>query len=137
MPIDYSKYPPNWKTEIRPRILARANNCCEQCGVENYKYIFRGFIDKREVYQDSDGKIFDAKTSEFLFKDEYANITPLSGNPDQKAIRVVLTVAHLDHDETNWEVKDDRLKAMCQKCHLTYDALEKYRRNKQKRNPKR
>lgn len=23
MPIDYSKYPPNWKTEIVPRILNR------------------------------------------------------------------------------------------------------------------
>ena len=25
VPIDYKKYPPNWKTEIRPRILERAN----------------------------------------------------------------------------------------------------------------
>jgi hypothetical protein len=29
MPIDYSKYPPNWKSEIRPRIMNRANNTCE------------------------------------------------------------------------------------------------------------
>ncbi len=36
MPIDYKKYPPNWKTEVRPRILRRANNCCELCGIENY-----------------------------------------------------------------------------------------------------
>lgn len=37
MPINYSKYPPNLKTEIRPRILARANNCCEVagCGLRN------------------------------------------------------------------------------------------------------
>ena len=33
--------------------------------------------------------------------------------------KVVLTVAHLDHDETS----DDpaNLRAMCQRCHLTYD----------------
>ncbi len=37
MPIDYSKYPPNWKTEIVPAILKRANNKCEFCGVENGK----------------------------------------------------------------------------------------------------
>jgi hypothetical protein len=37
MPIDYSKYPPNWKSEIRPRILERACNCCEVCGSKNHK----------------------------------------------------------------------------------------------------
>jgi hypothetical protein len=26
MPIDYKKYPKNWKTEIRPAILERAKN---------------------------------------------------------------------------------------------------------------
>ncbi len=36
MPIDYSKYPDNWKTEIRPDILKRADNRCEWCGVDNY-----------------------------------------------------------------------------------------------------
>lgn len=34
--------------------------------------------------------------------------------------RVVLTVAHLDHDTTNNH--EANLKAMCQRCHLTYDA---------------
>lgn len=28
MPIDYSKYPPNWKTEIRPENLAAL---CQKC----------------------------------------------------------------------------------------------------------
>ena len=34
--------------------------------------------------------------------------------------RVVLTVAHLDHDPSNCELAN--LKAWCQRCHLTYDA---------------
>src|SRR5512137_1775768 len=34
--------------------------------------------------------------------------------------KVVLTVAHLDHNEQN--CADDNLKALCQRCHLTYDA---------------
>jgi hypothetical protein len=34
--------------------------------------------------------------------------------------RVVLTVAHLDHTPEN--CADDNLMAMCQRCHLTYDA---------------
>jgi 5-methylcytosine-specific restriction endonuclease McrA len=34
--------------------------------------------------------------------------------------RVVLTVAHLDHTPEHCEPTN--LKAMCQRCHLTYDA---------------
>lgn len=34
--------------------------------------------------------------------------------------RVVLTVAHLDHTPEN--VSPDNLRAMCQRCHLSYDA---------------
>ena len=50
--------------------------------------------------------------------------------PNPKKVKVVLTIAHLDHDETNLSVRDERLKAMCQLCHLRYDAKEKYRRIK-------
>jgi len=34
--------------------------------------------------------------------------------------RVVLTVAHLDHQPENCQM--DNLRALCQRCHLTYDA---------------
>lgn len=34
--------------------------------------------------------------------------------------KVILTVAHLDHQPENCE--DDNLMAMCQRCHLRYDA---------------
>ena len=46
---------------------------------------------------------------------------------------IVLTIAHLDHDEENHDVKDDRLKAMCQRCHLRYDVDEKKRRRFKKK----
>lgn len=38
--------------------------------------------------------------------------------------KVVLTIAHLDHDPTNNGTQGRRpnLRAMCQRCHLTYDA---------------
>lgn len=35
--------------------------------------------------------------------------------------RVVLTVAHLDQNGHEGEHQPDRLKAMCQGCHLAYD----------------
>ena len=36
MPIDYKKYPNNWKL-IRADILKRAGGCCELCGAKNYE----------------------------------------------------------------------------------------------------
>ena len=45
--------------------------------------------------------------------------------------RVVLTVSHhLDHQPENCD--DDNLRAMCQKCHLNYDA-EEHRRSRRER----
>lgn len=101
MPIDYKKYPKNWK-QIRERILKRAGNQCEckgECGLHK---------DRR----------CEEKNGEYA---KWANG------------KVVLTIAHLDHDEQNHNVKDERLKAMCQRCHLRYDVNEKKKRKKDKK----
>lgn len=37
--------------------------------------------------------------------------------------KVVLTIAHMDWDETNSE--DDNLKALCQRCHNKWDAPQR------------
>lgn len=122
MPIDYSKYPSVWKKEIVPRILKRAGNKCELCGLENkstvwavniYLRLQNGRYGYRRIW------VRDIRDAEKIEHLGYGHIKP---------IRVVLTVAHLDHDETNHNIKDERLKAMCQYCHLNYDAKEKYRR---------
>ena len=50
---------------------------------------------------------------------------------EENAIRVVLTVAHLDHNPENCE--DNNLKTLCQRCHNRYDAgHRKQTRNKKK-----
>ena len=115
MPINYNKYPPSWKTEIRPRILERAENKCECCGLENYSIV--------------DSYKLDGVTT-------WGNMTLFDFNHPPKKVKVVLTIAHLDHDEGNHDVKDDRLKAMCQLCHLRYDSAEKKRRRLIKNNLK-
>lgn len=119
MPIDYSKYPENWK-ELRAKVLKRANNKCEFCGLDNYLIGSRDLNRKFWTEQDiqSMGKIgrkhkFDAD------------------NP--KLFKIVLTTAHLDHDEENKKVKIQRLRALCQKCHLNYDAKERSLRACEKR----
>lgn len=117
MPCDYSKYPPNWKTEIRPSILRRAGDRCEQCGIKNYSMILRGEWCGRAVYQDGDGWIFDAANSDKIGGD-YLGEVDKTGR--RKMTKIVLTVAHLDHDTAN--NRPENLKALCQKCHLNYDS---------------
>jgi len=124
MPIDYSKYPPNWKTEIVPRILERANNCCENCAVDN------GAVLTSLAF-----KILDTRSGRYKMKrfwllgaGDIIRMKPFALAGETKEIKVVLTIAHLDHDEENHEVTDERLRAWCQYCHLNYDAEEKSRR---------
>lgn len=120
MPVYWKKYPLNWKSEIRPRILERDGNRCAFCLAENGEHIFRGYLDGREVYQYSTGAVHDAKTGELIEINYYAMIEALNGDINSKAIKVVLTIMHLDHDTTHNE--DDNLKAACQKCHLKHDS---------------
>lgn len=119
MPIDYSRYPPNWKTEIVPAVLHRANNCCEDCGLQNKQAVWA-----IKLWIKDDGRY---KLRSIWFRDERDAKRENSMYTVQKK-KVILTIAHLDHDETNHEVSLDRLKALCQLCHLRYDAKEKYRR---------
>lgn len=110
-PIKYSLYPKNWRTEIRPAILERANNCCEECGVANYS----------QGYRDKDGKFYEwsyvwdllERSGRDLFDDV------LSHCSEAKMIKIVLTVAHMDHCITNNDYSN--LKALCQRCHLRHD----------------
>jgi hypothetical protein len=83
VPCDYRRYPPNWKGEIRPAILARAGDRCE--GSPRYP-------DCRAANRQPH---------------------PVTGS------KVVLTVAHLDHDTSH--NAPSNLRALCQRCHLTYD----------------
>ena len=123
MPIDYKRYPANWLSEIRPRILAWANNKCENDGCD-FAHLEEVWAVKRK-----------GRTTGWYRDFDIANQQPKSREmkngkiiPNPKKVKVILTIAHLDHDETNVNVSDERLKAMCQLCHLRYDAKEKYRR---------
>ncbi len=120
MPIDYKKYPPNWKTEIVPFILKRDNNKCKFCGLKNGE-----IVKSLKIWTKNNGRY---KLKTFWFRDESDFIRASAIGRDEKDVKVVLTVAHLDHDETNHNVSMDRLAALCQFCHLNYDAKEKYRR---------
>lgn len=131
MPINYNDYPPNWKTEIRPRILERAGHRCELCGVKNHILILRGEWRGTAVYQDEDGWIYNASNSAKIGGD-YVGEVDITGR--RRMTKVVLTVAHLDHNPQN--CADENLKALCQACHLRHDHkhhMEKARRTRERK----
>ena len=129
MPIkDWSIYPPNWKTEIRPAILKRANHKCENCGVPNHAV---GFRDEQGAFNSTRGNIVHDLAGHGLsypslnhlpFQDA-REICEVCNDSDlgEKYIVIVLTIAHLDQDTTNNDFSN--LKALCQKCHLRHDAI--------------
>jgi len=124
MPVDYRKYPPNWRSEIVPRILKRAGDCCEFCDIENGINVYSASIESRNQVSGNWGY----RQFWFESKKEMGRVKDMIKS--SKIIKVVLTIAHLDHDESNHKVSDDRLKALCQYCHLNYDIREKVKRKK-------
>lgn len=133
MPIDYKKYPENWLSKIRPRIMERAGNTCEMDGCDfNHGEIVWAVKYKGKTtgwYRSFEEANLQPRTGELKKNMKTGNVERVA-NPKQ--VKVVLTIAHLDHDESNHQVDDSRLMALCQLCHLRYDAKEKYRRAIQK-----
>jgi hypothetical protein len=129
MPIDYKKYPPNWKTEIRPRIMKRSNNTCEASGCD-FRHLEEVWAVRHKGRTTGWFRSFEeADKMPKTFESRYNHkLKKTLAVPNPKKVKVILTIAHLDHDETNHDVTDERLMAMCQICHLRYDAKEKYRR---------
>lgn len=106
-PENRARYPKDWKQiSERIRFVRAAGRCeCEgECGTdhatENDAYGFHIF-DDHQTYDERCA----AHHSELHF---------------ETGSKVVLTVAHLDHQPENNEEKN--IKAMCQRCHNKYDA---------------
>ena len=131
MPIDYSKYPKGWKSEIVPRILKRAENKCEVCGLKNHQTVY---VLKFYLRSNENGR-YGYRSIWFNYLQDALRVEHLCGS-EINWVEVILTIAHLDHDEENHNVKDDRLSAMCQYCHLNYDSKSKYRKACKRTQPK-
>lgn len=112
-PENRARYPKDWK-QISASIRERAGNRCEDCGVRNYEL---GGRDKAGQWHKA------LPVGEKLLRLEY----PSPGDHAiceglsvaLRIVRIVLTVAHLDHQPENCDPSN--LKALCQRCHLRYD----------------
>lgn len=136
MPIDYKKYVFNWKTEIRPKALLAADNCCQKCGVRNYSLV--RWDKKENGWEHACGNYYldELGTGEGSYKDARICADFWNENDeDPRWIVIVLTIAHLNHDTSN--NRPQNLKALCQRHHLQIDAdlhrqNAKHTRNKKK-----
>lgn len=111
MPIDYTKYPPNWKA-LRTTVMARAEERCEctgACGSVHHA------SDRLLPRCDAPHHARIVRPARRPAQWDYAG--PI---PEAAVIRVVLTIAHLCHDPSCDDL--DHLRAFCQRCHLKYDA---------------
>lgn len=115
MPFKKERYPADWK-EISRRIRAREGNACKFCRAPNGQYISR---DSSGCYMTAEGRVFrdDGSMAGWARGSEWEGA---------RAIKVVLTVAHLNHVES--DNSDSNLAALCQRCHLRHDAKDNRRR---------
>jgi len=116
MPIrqeNKSRYPKDWPA-IADSIRARAGNRCEKCSAPNGEWIMRGNESHAGTYMLPDGQVFDDETGQRL------GVARGSEYNSKRMVKIVLTVAHLDHTPENCD--PDNLRAWCQQCHNRYDA---------------
>lgn len=109
-PENRERYPADWP-EIRYRIVCRAHHRCEWPGCDvphRSEGYWRGdeWVRMPPALREAGYKVGDT--------------VACSDGTSIKLIRIILTVAHLDHTPEN--CSDDNLRAWCQKHHLRYDA---------------
>jgi len=116
-PENKGRYPKNWP-KISASIRLRANEQCEKCRAPNGVMIRRGkALDGTAVWMLANDDTYrhglNAETGRLHTSAEDGVVY---GEP----VRVVLTVAHLDHVPENCDPSN--LRAWCQRCHNAYDA---------------
>lgn len=112
------RYPPDWPA-ISAAIRARAGHRCETCGVCNYAVGGRtpDGVFLPALPRDCSGRLPEAGSWAWCgcgSRTEYLRI-----------IRIVLTVAHLNHQPE--DCRAENLRALCQRCHNRYDRAERRR----------
>lgn len=100
-PSERARYPRNWR-EISAKIRERDGDACRWCHAPNGERVRRKLDDP----------------GRWIHECDYLAI--VDGIDWSEAVKIVITVAHLDHTPENCDFGN--LVALCQRCHLTYDA---------------
>jgi hypothetical protein len=117
-PENRDRYPADWPA-ISLRVREEAGNQCEKCGAPNGSLIRRG--------RDAEGRALWRPASATAYEDGFCAETgaevPDTGEDTVgwgQCVKVVLTVAHLNHRPE--DCARENLRAWCQRCHNAYDA---------------
>jgi len=117
-PENRARYPADW-LRIRERVMRRAQNKCEECGVPNYQLGGRT----------RDGRWHKAlPLGERALRLEWPSPGTHAWCSDGKheallrIVKIVCTTAHLDHTPENCD--NSNLRFWCQRCHLLYDRQQ-------------
>ena len=114
MPINYKEYHPKWSLISRLIRFRRAGNKCELCGIRNGEVVKRSL----KGWRTPSGQEWEMIHSRIRYSE--SNMTESLRH--HGFTKIVLTVAHMDHDKTNNRFCN--LKAACQKCHLMHDIKQ-------------
>lgn len=123
-PENKNRYPKDWAA-ISASIRERAHNRCEECGVKNYELGGRRKHDGAWMKAHPIGT--DGMSTTWPQPGEWAwcGDAEHQGIARLRIVRIVLTVAHLDHQPENCNPAN--LRCWCQRCHNRYDAANRRR----------
>ncbi len=113
-------YGREWRTVIRPRILERDGHRCHFCRKPNDETVYQIVEPGRRMWW-IETMLFEPYNKHLLTNTGKLVTVDADSLPLQRGyqVRVVLTVAHLNHDPS--DMRDDNLAALCQWCHLHHD----------------
>lgn len=116
----------------RESILLRANNCCERCFAPNRTTVVRQYgwwtpFTLPAAAYNMGWSIDGVHGYKLALPWRHEGVTGVrhacfGWGPASRVVRVILTLAHLDHDPTNNDPAN--LAALCQWCHLHQDRKQ-------------
>lgn len=106
-PENKGLYPKNW-VDLRQSILAREDHCCKFCQVPNHW----------TIYRDTSGQ-WHSTPRKYRHNLYYYD----ANGYRHKNIRIVLTIAHLNHDPR--DNRPENLAALCQYHHNRHDIRDR------------
>jgi 5-methylcytosine-specific restriction endonuclease McrA len=113
-PENLARYPKDWP-QISQSVRSRAREKCEWCGVQNKQ--LGGRLPGGTWCP---AAAWDHPGDRPIEGGRFACEAPDGSLAFLRIVRIVLTVAHLDHTPEN--CSPENLKALCQRCHNRYDA---------------
>lgn len=118
MPMKRELYADDWEAISHRIRMERAQGRCERCQAPNRCWVLRG-ADGQIEHIWTRAEINRRAGEIYVWNEGDEEDRTYSLTTERRPIRIVLTVAHLDHNPAN--NAEANLAALCQRCHLRHD----------------